>query len=194
MTGAAVTEETIIGIGILSHGSRRDSRLLQLAQRIARQVKTKMVRGVIIDEIRLCPRGGGDDLIPQVWPDLIGCLLDGGADHGTNTVKTGTKRLHPFDCAADNALDGTAPASMGSTDHACLRISEKHRGAIRGQDGQNQPGPVGNEGITLPPGAIIGDQRGGGMDLIKPPDIIGCPAQGSSGGGPVGFNIAGIVV
>jgi hypothetical protein len=71
MTGAAVTEETIIGIGILSHGSRRDSRLLQLAQRIARQVKTKMVRGVIIDEIRLCPRGGGDDLIPQVWPDLI---------------------------------------------------------------------------------------------------------------------------
>ena len=76
-----------------------------------------------------------------------------------NALAPCAETLHGLDRRVGHASERAPPAGMGCADDDGLMIGEQHRGAVGGQDSEQQIGPVGDHRIgaralVLRPGRI----------------------------------------
>ena len=68
-----------------------------------------------------------------------------------NMVSAGAEPFHRRDGGVGHAGKRSAPARMRRADHSCPGVSEKHRGAIGGEDSEQQAAAVGDHRVGVRP-------------------------------------------
>ena len=79
--------------------------------------------------------------------NLVTGLRDTWPDGRTDTRWLSAQLFHRRYGCRNYAVMRPAPTGMRSAHYSCLPVSKQHRRAIRGDDAQQQPGPVGHQSV-----------------------------------------------
>ena len=89
--------------------------------------------------------------------DFVGSARNARADRRGDAVDARAERQHRRDRLVGDPRHRAAPAGVGGGDHARLGVGEQDRGAVGGDDAEDQPGRGGDERVGV--GALVVGRR-----------------------------------
>ena len=172
MGGSAVGEEPrFVGISVEpERGDTADPGGGEASDAIGFEVEMRLASGAVGEKAVV---GGvvGQEAGAEALVDLIAGARDARADRGGDAIDPRAEAEHRGDGAVGDPGEGAAPAGVGGTDHARFAVGEQDRGAIGGNDRQQEAGAGGDQRVGL--GSLVVGPGIGDDDAVGRVDLIG---------------------